>query len=271
MNSQEHSLVDVDAATAGPLSSPSANLSDILSSPYSTTRSVSESPSDLIKSPIQSLENSVADTMEGNPKAATKGYSSQEASGPWTPEEQRKFLEGLKLYGNQWNLVQKHIGTRSCIQIRSHAQKYFKTLRIQALRELKRNKKPAIFVVTREYRNLNHIIHKKPFEIDLDICLDTRSGSGKATKRSAPETTITSSVAAAIIDQSITPQLPQWEEYENYKYMELELEPISSFEPAADTPFLMLGMGTAEYNNASEEGEKSPEIKGFLSSVKYEE
>ena len=45
--------------------------------------------------------------------------------GRWTDDEHRRFLEGLKMYGKDWRMIEEHIGTRTCSQIRSHAQKYF--------------------------------------------------------------------------------------------------------------------------------------------------
>ena len=36
------------------------------------------------------------------------------------------FLEGLKKYGKRWKLISDYIRTRSVVQIRSHAQKFFK-------------------------------------------------------------------------------------------------------------------------------------------------
>ena len=45
--------------------------------------------------------------------------------GRWTKEEHNKFLKGMIEYGNNWKMVEKLIKTRSSIQARSHAQKYF--------------------------------------------------------------------------------------------------------------------------------------------------
>lgn len=35
------------------------------------------------------------------------------------------WIVGLKLYGRNWQLVEKHVGTRTGVQVRSHAQKHF--------------------------------------------------------------------------------------------------------------------------------------------------
>mmetsp|Transcript_10530 Transcript_10530/g.15770 ORF Transcript_10530/g.15770 Transcript_10530/m.15770 type:complete len:136 (+) Transcript_10530:412-819(+) len=46
-------------------------------------------------------------------------------TGRWTNEEHEKFLEALSLYGKDWKRIQKVVGSRSSIQVKSHAQKYF--------------------------------------------------------------------------------------------------------------------------------------------------
>lgn len=48
--------------------------------------------------------------------------------GRWTEEEHQKFLEGLKMFGKDWRSIEEYIGSRTCAQIRSHAQKYFNKL-----------------------------------------------------------------------------------------------------------------------------------------------
>jgi SHAQKYF class myb-like DNA-binding protein len=42
----------------------------------------------------------------------------------WTDEEHSKFLGGLAEYGRNWVKVSEVVGTRTTIQVRSHAQKY---------------------------------------------------------------------------------------------------------------------------------------------------
>ena len=49
--------------------------------------------------------------------------------GRWTDEEHRLFLEALRIYGKDWDLMEKHIVTRDAAHCRSHAQKFFQKLK----------------------------------------------------------------------------------------------------------------------------------------------
>ena len=51
--------------------------------------------------------------------------------GRWTEAEHKRFLEGLRKYNKDWRMIEEHIGTRTCSQIRSHAQKFFMRLQKQ--------------------------------------------------------------------------------------------------------------------------------------------
>ena len=48
-----------------------------------------------------------------------------ERTGRWSASEHALFLEGLKLHGRLWRKIASMIKTRSIVQIRTHAQKYF--------------------------------------------------------------------------------------------------------------------------------------------------
>ncbi|KAG6534325.1 uncharacterized protein LOC121985568 [Zingiber officinale] len=54
-----------------------------------------------------------------------KPYTITKQRERWTEEEDNKFLEALQLYGRAWRQIEEHIGSKTAVQIRSHAQKFF--------------------------------------------------------------------------------------------------------------------------------------------------
>ncbi|OIT21689.1 PREDICTED: protein REVEILLE 1-like [Nicotiana attenuata] len=54
-----------------------------------------------------------------------KPYTISKQRERWSDEEHRKFLEALKLHGRAWRRIEEHVGTKTAVQIRSHAQKFF--------------------------------------------------------------------------------------------------------------------------------------------------
>ena len=52
----------------------------------------------------------------------------QEHTGRWTKEEHEAFLSALQMYGKEWKKVAAKVRTRTVVQTRTHAQKYFQKL-----------------------------------------------------------------------------------------------------------------------------------------------
>ena len=49
-------------------------------------------------------------------------------SGRWTVLEHDMFVEGLRRFGRCWRSIAELVPTRSVVQIRTHAQKFFMKL-----------------------------------------------------------------------------------------------------------------------------------------------
>ncbi|KAJ7565212.1 hypothetical protein O6H91_02G052900 [Diphasiastrum complanatum] len=54
-----------------------------------------------------------------------KPYKLTKQPEKWTDEEHEKFLEALKLHGRAWRRIEEHVATKTVVQVRSHAQKFF--------------------------------------------------------------------------------------------------------------------------------------------------
>jgi len=63
----------------------------------------------------------------GSPKAR-KPYTATKQRENWSPEEHQRFVEAVRLYRRDWKQIEKYVGSKNVIQIRSHAQKYFMKL-----------------------------------------------------------------------------------------------------------------------------------------------
>ncbi|CAL5069594.1 unnamed protein product [Urochloa decumbens] len=72
------------------------------------------------------LNSSTTDLPEGarTPKAR-KPYTISKQREKWTEDEHKLFLEALHKHGRAWRRIQEHIGSKTAVQIRSHAQKFF--------------------------------------------------------------------------------------------------------------------------------------------------
>jgi SHAQKYF class myb-like DNA-binding protein len=70
---------------------------------------------------------SVSMAVGSNSLSGSQGAQG-ENTGRWTAEEHRLFLQGLELHGKGWKKIAGLIKSRTVVQIRTHAQKYFQKM-----------------------------------------------------------------------------------------------------------------------------------------------
>ncbi|KAK6141043.1 hypothetical protein DH2020_025224 [Rehmannia glutinosa] len=58
-------------------------------------------------------------------KKIRKPYTITKSRESWSEQEHEKFLEALHLFDRDWKKIEAFVGSKTVIQIRSHAQKYF--------------------------------------------------------------------------------------------------------------------------------------------------
>jgi len=88
------------------------------------------------KTPVSSSSSSSSSDDLGNSSRSQKSNDETSDKNPlstktvntgrWSAEEHKRFLAGLDQFGTgNWKKITDMVGTRSCTQIRTHAQKYF--------------------------------------------------------------------------------------------------------------------------------------------------
>ncbi|KAL0379476.1 UNVERIFIED_CONTAM: protein REVEILLE 6 [Sesamum angustifolium] len=63
--------------------------------------------------------------VEDHSKRVRKPYTITKSRESWSEQEHDKFLEALHLFDRDWKKIEAFVGSKTVIQIRSHAQKYF--------------------------------------------------------------------------------------------------------------------------------------------------
>ncbi|XP_071734768.1 protein REVEILLE 8 isoform X2 [Rutidosis leptorrhynchoides] len=91
----------------------------------SSTNSNSSSSSSSSSSVSVMASNSTANDNSSSGKKVRKPYTITKSRESWTDEEHDKFLEALQLFDRDWKKIEDFVGSKTVIQIRSHAQKYF--------------------------------------------------------------------------------------------------------------------------------------------------
>ncbi|CAA0830672.1 Protein REVEILLE 5 [Striga hermonthica] len=71
--------------------------------------------------PVGNMGPGVDDTN----KKIRKPYTITKSRESWSEQEHDKFVEALHLFDRDWKKIEAFVGSKTVIQIRSHAQKYF--------------------------------------------------------------------------------------------------------------------------------------------------
>ncbi|XP_006398741.2 protein REVEILLE 4 isoform X1 [Eutrema salsugineum] len=71
------------------------------------------------------VASSSMEAAEAPEKKVRKAYTITKSRESWTEGEHDKFLEALQLFDRDWKKIEDFVGSKTVIQIRSHAQKYF--------------------------------------------------------------------------------------------------------------------------------------------------
>ncbi|XP_019431388.1 PREDICTED: protein REVEILLE 7-like isoform X2 [Lupinus angustifolius] len=105
-----------------------------------------------------------------------KPYTISKQREKWTEEEHQKFLEALKLYGRGWRQIEEHIGTKTAVQIRSHAQKFFSKIVRESDGNAETSKQPIDIPPPRPKRKPLHPYPRKSVNSSKEHFIPSESG-----------------------------------------------------------------------------------------------
>ncbi|PNS96893.1 hypothetical protein POPTR_017G144800v4 [Populus trichocarpa] len=135
-----------------------------------------------------------------SPKAR-KPYTITKQRERWTEEEHKKFLDALKLYGRAWRRIEEHLGTKTAVQIRSHAQKFFSKVARESGGSNTSSEEPIEIPPPRPKRKPMHPYPRKlahPLERDLLILENPLRSSSPNFSISEQENQSPTSVLSAV-------------------------------------------------------------------------
>ena len=176
-------------------------------------------------------------------KKQRKTYTITKPRESWTDEEHQRFLDALKLYDRDWKKIETYIRTKSVIQIRSHAQKYFikmqKVGRVDLIPPPRPKRKadkpyPKSRAGQVKGKKKRKTAKKGKDESPEEEKSQSRSGDGKSGKvssraaSSSSVSSISSGVAnnpTALSAPAVTPAL-NWQLVEQQQHQQLEREQL---------------------------------------------
>ncbi|KAF4386664.1 hypothetical protein F8388_006619 [Cannabis sativa] len=68
-------------------------------------------------------------------KKIRKPYTITKSRESWSEQEHQKFVEAVQLFGRDWKKIEAFVGTKTAVQIRSHAQKHFEKVLKSGIKE----------------------------------------------------------------------------------------------------------------------------------------
>lgn len=87
--------------------------------------STSNNTASVVSGAANSDSDAAWELSEDPSKKIRKPYTITKSRESWTDQEHDKFLEALQLFDRDWKKIEAFVGSKTVIQIRSHAQKYF--------------------------------------------------------------------------------------------------------------------------------------------------
>lgn len=152
------------------------------------------------------------------------------SAGRWTQEEHKLFLQGLEKHQKQWKLIADLVKTRTVVQIRTHAQKYFQKLQKKNLKEGKLN---SLSLSMDDADLLGSNKGLAPFSVDSKAASASRGSGDGAVTSSEGESDVERQHQRQYHDQN---QYYQSQQYRNSQ-TDAKFQPLSTSSNPLTTSF----------------------------------